>query len=116
MPRQGKSPDQLVADLEAKRAAIDARLEKAKAKQKEQERAETEKCNSIIAKVVRKKMAEDAEFSRSVRQLLDKNVTRGTDRALLAKLDLLPSSDDLGQNDGASFVAGAGGISAVSRP
>lgn len=91
MPKQ-KTAEDLLAELEAKRADLDAQIEAAKAKQREQRKAENAKCDTLIARVVRKRMAADSAFADGVKALLDADIKAASDRALLKKTGLLPEA------------------------
>lgn len=98
MSRPPKSPDKIIAELEQKKAALDAQLEEARARQKEIDDAENAKCDAVMARAIRDRMDTDSAFAGTVRRILDEGTKKKRDRALLEKRGLLPSSD--GRNPG----------------
>lgn len=89
MPRQ-KITDR-VESLRQKRAQIDAQLQAAEARQKEQARKADTRRKVIAGALAVEHMEKnkDSEFARTMRRLLDEYVTRPADRRLFPDLPLL---------------------------
>jgi hypothetical protein len=92
MARQ-KVADEIQALLQ-QRAKLDARLKAAEARQKEKEEQQDQRRKMVAGTVALEYIAAnpDTEFSRLFSDLLDKHVTRPTDRSLFPALSTAKSS------------------------
>lgn len=82
MPRTHKTPEQRLAELQAKKDQLAAQIEKARASLKSQERKRDTR-RKIVAGAIALETAEiDQEFAQIFHRLLMKHVARDQDRSL----------------------------------
>lgn len=91
MPRNKKSPEQKIAELQKRAAAIDAELKREKARLRETERKRDTRRKIIVGGLVLQHADLDPAFHAQLWNLIEKHVTRDADRETLG-LDPLPHS------------------------
>lgn len=78
-----KTPEQKIAELQAARDKINAKLQAEQAKKRNKERKDENRKKIIVGAVVREHAKRDPEFRRALDKILDSHVTRQIDRELL---------------------------------
>lgn len=78
-----KTPEQTIAELEATKAKINARLKNEKQRLRDKSRKAERRGNYIVGAVVMKHAEHDNEFKELLWRVLDMQTTRTTDREFL---------------------------------
>lgn len=92
MPHPRKTPEQRLAELQAKRDAITAQMDREKAKLKTAERKRDTRRKIVAGAIVLTHAELDPEFNAQLSRLLAKHVTRPEDRELF-DLDPVPEEN-----------------------
>lgn len=104
MHRAPKSPEQKLAELQAKRDRITAQMDREKAKLKSIERKRDTRRKIVAGAIVLTHAELDPEFDAQLSRLLAKHVTRPEDRELFS-LDPLPNKSEASSDPSAFNLA-----------
>lgn len=77
-----KTPDEQLAELETKKAQIDARIQKKRAQVRGQRRKEDTRRKIIAGALALEHAGHDKRFGETLRRLIEENVEREADRKL----------------------------------
>lgn len=99
MSRARKTPDQRLAELQQKKAQLEARIQKEKSAQRQAKRKRDTRRKVIAGALALEHAGMDEEFGKALSQLIYRNVTRPEDRALFG-LPPLEGNTGQGENKG----------------